>query len=73
MCTLDSMYLILSDAAVFLQESSITADEGTNTSVCVEIELAGELLADIEVLFVALSGGAGAGEIPYNCRLLMKT
>ena len=52
----------LADALIFLQESELQALEGSNVSICVEIELPGELLADIEITFVTLSGGAGAGE-----------
>ena len=48
---------------MFLQQSSITVDEGMNVSVCAEIELTGELLADIEIQFLAIGGGAGAGKI----------
>lgn len=33
-----------------------------NVSVCAEIVLAGELLADIEIEFAASGGGAGAGK-----------
>ena len=55
--------LWLPDAPVFLQQSSITADEGMNVSVCAEIELTGGLLADIEIEFLAIGGGAGAGKI----------
>lgn len=50
------------DAEVFLQEFEVQVFEGSNISVCVEIELPGELLADIEVTFALAGGGPGAGE-----------
>ena len=36
-------------------------DEGTNRTICAELDLPGELLADIDIDFVTLSGGDGAG------------
>ena len=63
-CTTQCCYYVcaLADALVFLQESELQVEEGSNVSICVEIELPGELLADIELTFVTLSGGPGAGE-----------
>ena len=46
---------------MFLQDAELEAQEGTNVSVCGEIQLARELLADIEILFVTVGGGPGAG------------
>lgn len=50
------------DATVFLQDAELDVLEGTNVSVCGEIELAGELLADINIEFLAIGGGPGAGK-----------
>lgn len=50
------------DAAVFLQDAELDALEGTNVSVCVVIELAGQLLTDINIEFGAIGGGPGAGK-----------
>lgn len=49
------------DATVFLQDAELDVLEGTNVSVCGEIELAGELLTDINIEFVTIGGGPGAG------------
>ena len=58
------LHLICSftDATVFLQDAELDVLEGTNVSVCGEIELAGELLADINIEFLAIGGGPGAGK-----------
>ena len=47
---------------MFLQDAELEAQEGTNVSVCGEIQLAGELLTDIEILFGTVGGGPGAGK-----------
>ena len=59
------------DASVFLQDAELVALEGTNVSVCVEIELTGELLTDIELTFVTLSGGAGAGNATASMPIII--
>ena len=47
---------------MFLQDAELDVLEGTNVSVCGEIELAGELLTDINIDFFAIGGGPGAGQ-----------
>ena len=51
---------------MFLQDAELEVREGTNVSVCGEIELAGQLLTDIEILFVTIGGGPGAGQCKIN-------
>lgn len=56
------LHCIPTDATVFLQDAELDVLEGTNVSVCGEIELAGELLTDINIEFFAIGGGLGAGQ-----------
>ena len=53
------------DATVILQDAEVFGQEGTNVTVCAEIQLPGQLLSEINVQFVALSGGFGAGKIIF--------
>lgn len=54
--------MLPTDATVFLQDAELDVLEGTNVSVCGEIELAGELLTDINIEFFVIGGGPGAGQ-----------
>ena len=60
--TLLCWIVVHADATVFLQDAELDVLEGTNVSVCGEIELAGELLADINIEFLTIGGGPGAGQ-----------
>jgi hypothetical protein len=56
------VFNLSTDATVFLQDAELDVLEGNNVSVCGEIELAGQLLADINIDFFAIGGGPGAGQ-----------